>query len=163
MPIATRPPEADAGGVTVTAHPVVGSRLGGASRGIAAPPSGDLLPSDGPPARDPAPAPARALALDALRLLRAWHEPDRRPERWSDPQVSDGGRPVCRMQLAADPPRGGALASSFGREAFHVDPPSAPQRRRSTLMPSRLAYALRWLELGPPRRELPLDEGRRPR
>lgn len=146
MPLATHLPEADAGGVTVTAKPVKGSRLGGASRGIAAPPSADLLPSDGPPARDPAPAPARALALDALRLVRAWHAPDRRPKHWSDPRFRTAVE-VCRMQLRPIASRR-ALASSFGREAFQMIPPSAATAFDADAV--RLAYALRWLELGPP-------------
>ncbi len=144
MPLATHLPEADAGGVTATAKPVTGSRLGGASRGIAALPSADLLPSGGPPARDPAPAPARALALDALRLLRAWYAPERRPAHWSDPRFQAAVESV-RRQLWPIPSRR-ALASSFGREAFHVIVlvPTGALDADAT----RLGYALRWLELG---------------
>jgi hypothetical protein len=37
------------------------------------------------------------------------------------------------------------LAASFGREAFHVVPTAA---ERDDPSPIRLAYALRWMELG---------------
>jgi len=70
MPTATHPPETDAGGVAATVDHGAVARLGGAPVGISRSPSGDLLPSDGTLARDPAPAPTRVLALDAVRVLK---------------------------------------------------------------------------------------------
>jgi hypothetical protein len=82
---------------------------------------------------------------------------------WSD--VSFGRQvEATRRQLAPIRTRSG-LAASFGREAFHVrraglDVDHGDAAMAGTLGPVRLAYALRWLELGdgrprPPWSELP--------
>jgi hypothetical protein len=143
MPIVSRLPEADVGDVTATAHPVTVSRFGGDAIGTAAPPSGVLLPSGGPPARDPVPAPSRALALDAVRLLRNLRDPARVPARWARP---DFRREVDIVRSHLAPLRSRrALAGSFGREAFHVVPDAQAGDDHG---PVRVAYALRWLELG---------------
>jgi hypothetical protein len=143
MPIATRLPGADVGDVTVTAHPVMDLRPGGDAIGTATPPPGELLPSGGPSVPAPVPAPSRALALDAIRMLRCLRDPVRAPARWSEPAFR---REVDLVRAHLVPLRSRhALAGSFGREAFHVvqggealDDPG----------PVRVAYALRWLELG---------------
>ena len=106
-------------------------------------PSRDLLPADGILAPAPVLAPARALASEALRLVRRLRDPARRPERWNEPSFR---REIELVRAHLSPVRSRkALAASYGREAFHVmldpaglDDPGAV----------RLAYALRWLELG---------------
>jgi hypothetical protein len=88
------------------------------------------------------PAPARALALDAMRISRALRDPSRRPARWA--QASFGAQvELVRRHLAPVQSRR-SLAASFGREAFHIVPTAAEHDDPN---PIRLAYALRWLEL----------------
>jgi hypothetical protein len=144
-------------------HPPQGSRAGSTATVGGLRPSGDLLPSGGAPAPAPAPTPQRALALDALHLLRHLRASTAAEASWSD--VSFGRQvEATRRQLAPIRSRTG-LAASFGREAFHVrrfgfgiddgDPLIA-----ETPGPVRLAYALRWMELGdgrprPPWSDLP--------
>jgi hypothetical protein len=107
---------------------------------IAAPPSEELLPSAGTFPRTPVPAPARALALDARRLLRRSADPIARPSAWSEPGFE---RQVAEVRDHLAPLRSRrALAASFGRESFHGLGTDA--------VPIRLAYAIRWLELGSP-------------
>jgi hypothetical protein len=89
------------------------------------------------------PAPARALALDALRLLRRLRDPACRPERWTQP-VFRREIELVRAHLAPLHTRR-ALAASYGREAFHVAMDGAARDDPGAV---RLAYALRWLELG---------------
>jgi len=88
------------------------------------------------------PAPARALALDALRVTRLLRDPSRRPERWGQPGFAAEVEQI-RRHLAPVRSRQ-SLATSYGREAFHLaltrSDPADPS-------PTRLAYALRWLEL----------------
>jgi hypothetical protein len=143
MPIATRLPGADVGDVTVTTHPVMDQRFGGDAIGTAAPPSEELLPSGGNPAPAPVPAPTRALALDAIRLLRCLRDPARAPARWAEPAFR---RDVDLVRAHLAPLRSRqALAGSFGREAFHVVQGATSLDGPG---PVRVAYALRWLELG---------------
>lgn len=143
MPIAARLPGADVGDVTVTLHPVTEQRPGGDAIGTAAPPPGELLPSGGTSAPAPVLAPSRALALDALRLIRSMTDPARVPARWSEPAFR---REVDLVRAHLVPLRSRqALAGSFGREAFHV---AADPRDADDPSPVRVAYALRWLELG---------------
>lgn len=103
-----------------------------------------LLPSSGPLAPAPAPAPHRALALDAIRLRRGLRDPDRRPGPWGDASFGQEVE-LIRTHLAPLHDRR-SLTSSFGREAFQTlaGDPVAP----APLGPIRAAYALRWLELG---------------
>ena len=126
----------------VTLHPVEVVRSGGIEDGIAATSPGVLLSPGAlfPPA--PVPAPARALALDALRVIRALRDPAKRPARWAQPAFGAEVE-LVRRHLAPVRSRQ-TLAASYGREAFHLvisrgerDDPSA----------IRLAYALRWMEL----------------
>jgi len=117
---------------------------GGVTIGDPAPPV-DLLPSGGAPPPGPALAPHRALALDALRVLRMFRDRPRDAGPWGEPAFA---REVDRIraQLAPIRDRRG-LAASYAREAFRVhasDGPDAPARPRA----SRAAYAVRWLELG---------------
>ena len=103
----------------------------------------DLLPLRALLAPAPVPAPARALALDAMRINRALRDPKRRPARWSQPSFGAEVE-LVRRHLAPVRSRR-SLAASFGREAFHIAPTAA---ERDDPNPIRLAYALRWLELG---------------
>jgi hypothetical protein len=67
------------------------------------------------PRSSPVSAPARALALDAIRLLRRLRDPARRPERWSQPAFR---REVDLVRAQLVPLRTRpTLAASFGREA----------------------------------------------
>jgi hypothetical protein len=136
MPIVARQPGPET---------AIGSRSGDDETTGASAPPGVLLPSGGAPAPAPALAPHRALALDALRLMRGLRSHPRDADRWSEPAlVREVG--LVRGQLAPIRSRR-ALAASFGREAG-----VAGQMERFgdplTLPPLRLAYALRWLELG---------------
>ena len=86
--------------------------------------------------------PARALALDALRIIRALRDPARRPARWAQPAFGAEVE-LVRRHLAPVRSRQ-TLAASYGREAFHV---ASAERERDDPSPIRLAYALRWMEL----------------
>jgi hypothetical protein len=103
-----------------------------------------LLPSSGPFAPAPAPAPHRALALDAIQLRRGLRDPLRRPDPWGSASFA---REVELIRCHLAPLRNRrSLTSSFGREAFQTldsDPPAT-----LPLGPVRAAYAIRWLELG---------------
>lgn len=107
-------------------------------------PLGVLLPSGGVLAPAPAPAPHRALALDALRLRDGLRDPGRRPAPWADPSF---GREIELVRCHLAPLRNRrSLTASFSREAFQTlerDPAET-----SPLGPVRAAYAIRWLELG---------------
>ncbi len=108
--------------------PMRGSRNGGrTSIGISRPPT-ELLPDGGTPAPALAPAPERVLARDAPRLIRGRRVDDR--SREADVSfVRDQLEPIrSRRSLAASYRREATLAGATG-----------------------LAYALRWLELGPDR------------
>ena len=145
MPIVGHPPEAHRAGVAKpTPVPRSGDR---ATPGIAPLPPEDLLPPGGflapapPPAPTVAVTPQRALALDALRVVRGLREPSRWPDEWRSARFATQTELIRRHLQPVRSRR--MLAASFGREAFHVaigagDPVS----------PIRVAYALRWLELG---------------
>lgn len=85
----------------------------------------------------------RALPLDAIAVvLRVRRGP--RPPRWSAPAFVRSVD-LVRAHLAPIHERG-TLAQSFAREAFHViGAPALPALDES---PVRVAYAIRWLELG---------------
>lgn len=140
MPIMTRQPEAMD---PQAMHLATGQRRGGSSVGSSPRSSRDLLPVGDSLAPAPAPAPARALALDALRLLRRLRDPARRPERWTQPTYRREIE-LVRAHLAPLRTRK-SLAASYGREAFHLTLDEAARDNPSAV---RLAYALRWLELG---------------
>ena len=139
MPIRQRQPEAID---LVTMHPVEVMRPGGVHDGISATSPGALLSPGAlfPPA--PVPAPARELALDALRVIRALRDPARRPERWAQPSFGAEVE-LVRRHLAPVRSRQ-TLAASYGREAFHL---GLSRAERDDPSPIRLAYALRWMEL----------------
>jgi hypothetical protein len=140
MPTRTRQPGATE---AVTSHPVMDPRSGDASLGMQSPSTEELLPLRALLAPAPVPAPARALALDAMRVSRALRDPARRPARWTQPAFGAQVE-LVRRHLAPVRSRR-SLAASFGREAFHIVPTAA---ERDDPNPIRLAYALRWLELG---------------
>jgi len=139
MPIMTRQPEATD---TTAMHLAPVQRRGGTAIGSTQPPSRVLLPAGGVLAPAPVPAPARALALDALRLLRRLRDPARRSDRWSQASFRREIE-LVRAHLAPLRTRK-ALAASYGREAFHLSMDAG----RDDPGAVRLAYALRWLELG---------------
>ena len=140
MPIQTRQPEAMA---SAAMHLADAQRRGGSTIGTQGRPPRDLLPVDGLQAPAPVPAPARALALDALRSLRRLRDPGHRHERWAQPTFRREIE-LVRAHLSPLQTRK-ALAASYGREAFHV---AVDEVARDDPSAVRLAYALRWLELG---------------
>ena len=135
MPMLVRPP-----GPHQTAVP----RHGGVPSIGSTSPLEALLPSSGRFAPAPAPAPHRALALDALHLRRGLRDANRRPSRWADASFA---REVELIRCHLAPLRNRrSLTASFGREAFQtLDADRSPRAR---LGPIRAAYAIRWLELG---------------
>jgi hypothetical protein len=139
MPLQDRQPEPID---PVSLHPVEVVRPGGIKDGIAATSPGVLLSPGAlvPPA--PLPAPARALAVDAFRLIRALRDPAMRPDRWAQPAFGAEVE-LVRRHLAPVRSRQ-TLAASYGREAFHV---VISRGERDDPSPIRLAYALRWMEL----------------
>ncbi len=140
MPIMTRRPEATDPPAIHLAHV---QRRGGSAVGSTTPPSRDLLPDGGVLAPAPVPAPARALALDALRLLRRLRDPARRSDLWAQPSFR---REIELVRAHLDPLRTRrALAASYGREAFHHRLDDGDRDDPGAV---RVAYALRWLELG---------------
>jgi hypothetical protein len=116
MPIRPRQPETID---RVMPHRVPVARPGGADDGISVTSPGVLLSPVAPTLPASVPAPARALALDALRIARLLRAPARRPERWAQP----------------------AFAAEVELIRRHLGPDAADAS------PTRLAYALRWLEL----------------
>ena len=101
------------------------------------PPSRTLLPADG------------ALATEARRLIRRFADPALVPPAWSEAAfIREVG--LVRAHLAPIRSRGG-LAASFSREAFHAAPDGGGHDVPGAV---RVAYALRWLELGS-RRSVP--------
>jgi hypothetical protein len=126
----------------MTTHPVPAERPGSVVDGMPQPGPGDLLTPGTHSLPAPVPAPARALALDALRLIRALRDPSRRPARWAQPAFGAEVE-LIRRHLAPVRTRH-TLAASYGREAFHV---ASDDRAADDPSPIRLAYALRWMEL----------------
>ena len=124
------------------------SRFDGGS--AASGPPGNLLHPSGPDAAarraTVAPLPDEAaLERDADRLLRLLTLRTGRPQRWTAPAfarevelVRGHLRPIRSREL---------LAASFGREAFHGRPAAGSDVALGTSA-VRVAYALRWLELG---------------
>jgi hypothetical protein len=106
---------------------------------------GALLPSDDAQTIAPAPAPHRVLALDALAIRRLLRDRPRDAGLWREPAFA---REVDRVRTELAPIASRrALASSFGREAFRRTTSTAV-RDPGTFGPVRLAYVVRWLELG---------------
>jgi hypothetical protein len=135
MPTVARPPGS---------HHLVVPRSGDESNVGGHPPLGGLLPSSGALVPAPAPAPHRALALDALRLRRGLRDPYNRPNSWEEAAFA---REVELVRCHLAPLRNRrSLTASFGREAFQALDGDRP--RPASLGPIRAAYAIRWLELG---------------
>lgn len=139
MPIGDRQPETI---VQLTAHPAASERRGGIDSGIDRDAPGVRRSSGAPNLDASLPAPARALALDALRVNRLLHDAERRPDRWGRPAFAAEVEQV-RRHLAPIRSRR-TLAASYAREAFHL---ALRRTDQDDPCPIRLAYALRWLEL----------------
>jgi len=118
---------------------------------------GALLPSGEAPTIAPVPAPHRALALDALAIVRTLRDRPRDAGPWGEPAFAWEVDRI-RRQLAPIATRR-ALASSYAREAFRnltaagiVGRRTGPTTGRlddpAAIGPVRLAYTMRWLELG---------------
>jgi hypothetical protein len=85
------------------------------------------------------------LALDALAIRRLLRDRPRDAGLWREPAFA---REVDRVRTELAPIASRrALASSFGREAFRRTTSTAV-RDPGTFGPVRLAYVVRWLELG---------------
>ena len=148
VPIVTRPPglSADPPSVSdscVTAAPALQP--------------GALLPSGEAQTIAPVPAPHRALALDALAIVRTLRDHPRDAGPWGEPALAWEVDRI-RRQLAPIATRR-ALASSYAREAFRnltgsgiaglsAGPSAGRLRDPGVIGPVRLAYTVRWLELG---------------
>jgi hypothetical protein len=111
-------------------------------------PSGALLRPDGPAEPFPPVDVRRTLARDAVRILGRLRSTAPEPEIWT---TAAFGREIEFVRAHLRPIRTRqSLAASFGREAFHVpvlrDPDGYPEGGLESAV--RVAYALRWLELG---------------
>jgi hypothetical protein len=90
--------------------------------------------------------PRHELGRLALDLVLRTSEPLRLPERWTRTTF---GREVDRTRGQLAPIRTrAALAASFSREASIAATRSAPLSPADPPGPVRVAYAIRWLELG---------------
>jgi hypothetical protein len=104
-----------------------------------------LHPGGSPAASDASADPTSALALDAFRLCQLLGRATLRPPRWFAPSF---GREVALVRAHLAPIRTReSLAGSFGREAFHGLAPGGTDAALANGA-VRVAYALRWLELG---------------
>ena len=102
-----------------------------------------LLPSDGTRVHVQPPAPGGTLAAEALRLRRRLASPTSVPDAWCERAFL---REVALVRAHLAPIRSRAgLAASFSREAFHAVPADEVGEAPGAV---RVAYALRWLELG---------------
>jgi len=110
---------------------------------IGSPLSAVLLPTDGTRVHVQPPAPGGTLAAEALRLRRRLADPAALPAAWSD-RAFVREVTLVRAHLAPIRSRAG-LAASFSREAFHAVPADEVGVAPGAV---RVAYALRWLELG---------------
>jgi hypothetical protein len=137
MPIVARQPGSP---------PTMVGRSGDAPSTGGSGPSGDPLPSDGTAPSASALAPHRALALDALHVLRILRDHPRDAGPWGVPAFAREVDQI-RAQLAPIRDRRG-LAASFGREAFRTFAARDAKRPTDAIGPVRVAYAVRWLELG---------------
>jgi hypothetical protein len=136
MPIVARlaGPDAIAASLTATDASVAGASSPGA-----------LLPSGDPTGLGTVQAPHRTLALDALMVTRTLRDHPRDADPWGEPAFA-WEVDLIRGQLAPIRSRRG-LAASFEREAFQSREFAGP-REPATMRAVRVAYALRWLELG---------------
>ena len=136
MPIVARldGPDAIAASLTAMDAPIAGALSPGA-----------LLPSGDPTGLGTVQAPHRTLALDALMVTRTLRDHPRDADPRGEPAFA---REVdlIRGQLMPIRNRRG-LAASFEREAFQSGEVADP-REPATMRAVRVAYALRWLELG---------------
>jgi hypothetical protein len=94
--------------------------------------------------------PRHELAHLALDLVVRTSEPMQLPQRWLSPAF---GREVERTRAQLEPVASRAvLAASFSREASVAVTRFAPINPGNPPGPVRVAYAIRWLELGDDRR-----------
>jgi hypothetical protein len=94
--------------------------------------------------------PRHELARLALDLVVRTSEPMHLPQRWLNPAF---GREVERTRAQLEPVMSrSVLASSFTREASVAVSRMAPLSPGNPPGPVRVAYAIRWLELGDDRR-----------
>jgi hypothetical protein len=125
-------------------EPRIGSRLGGGASVDSSRPPTDLLPEGGAPALAPAPTPDRVLARDALRLIRLARTTGPAQISWFGGDLS---REVEAIRRQLDPIKSRrALSASYRREASNRI--GAPDGNGWQAGVVRLAYTLRWLELG---------------
>jgi hypothetical protein len=136
MPIVARLAGPDASTASLTGTE---TSIGGTSS------PGVLLPSGDATGLGPVQVPHRTLALDALMVTRTLRDHPRDADPWGEPAFA---REVdlIRSQLMPIRSRRG-LAASFEREAFQSNERPGP-REPATMRAVRVAYALRWLELG---------------
>jgi hypothetical protein len=138
--------------MSIVAHlprldPLTGSRLGGASPVDSSEPPKELLPDGGSLAPAPAPAPERVLARDALRLIRLARTAGPAAIPWSGNDLPAEIEDIRRQLVPIRSRR--SLSASYRREALNRGGIQDLEGRRSGVV--RLAYTLRWLELGPDR------------
>ena len=107
-------------------------------------PPEDLLPSGGSSAVASAPAPHRALALDALRIQRTLRDRPRDAGSWGEPAFAREVERIRRHLAPISSRR--SLSSSYARESFRDG--TAPAPAVDGTRPAHIAYAVRWLELG---------------
>jgi len=128
--------------------PMTGSRLAGDEPIDCSRPPMVLLPDGGNLAPAPASTPERVLARDALRLIRLARTVGPSTTPWRGMGLPDEIESV-RLQLVPIRSRR-SLSASYRREAANrAGTPDADGRRSAVV---RVAYTLRWLELGPDRR-----------
>jgi hypothetical protein len=111
-------------------------------------PSGALLRPDGPAEPHPPVDARRILALDAVRIVGRLRTTAPGPDVWTTARF---GREVEYVRAHLRPIRTRqSLVGSFGREAFHVPVlrEAGVGAERGLESAVRVAYALRWLELG---------------
>jgi hypothetical protein len=110
---------------------------------IGSPLSAVRLPTDGARVLVQPPAPGGTLTAEALRLRHRLADPAALPAAWSE-RAFVREVALVRAHLAPIRSRAG-LAASFSREAFHTVPADEIGEFPGAV---RVAYALRWLELG---------------
>jgi hypothetical protein len=91
----------------------------------------------------PSATPSALIALDALQVA-GWMRSRSRETRWASDRI---GTQVERIRAQLAPIRAG-LEASFGREAFRSTAFEEGAGRDLEASPVRIAYAVRWLELG---------------
>jgi hypothetical protein len=141
VPVPTRQPESLD---LTTSHPVAVPPPGVGKDGIPTMTPGDLFPPGVGAAAGPGSVGGRVLAFEALRLQRSTQDAARGTAEAAAETLAAEVLAV-RAQLTPVSTQA-ALADSYRREAFHIVSEFGCDRPEPTAI--RLAYALRWLELG---------------